>query len=77
MSETNDAHVTRWRHASRGIAVLNADCWSERLGCGIALVRSIQMMPAEIVDPASSGDPQIDDARNANVAFHERSYSIV
>lgn len=26
MSETNDAHVTRWRHASRGIAVLSADC---------------------------------------------------
>ncbi|KYQ54263.1 hypothetical protein ALC60_06807 [Trachymyrmex zeteki] len=25
MSETNDAHVTRWRHGSRRIAVLSAD----------------------------------------------------
>lgn len=50
MSETNDAHVTRWRHGSRGIAVLSADCSPNTLAA-VALVHSIQMMLAEIVDP--------------------------
>lgn len=50
MSETNDAHVTRWRHGSRGIAVLNADCSPNTLAAFV-LVHSIQIMSAEIVDP--------------------------
>jgi len=48
MSETNDAHVTRWRHGSRGIAVLNVDCGPNTLAA-IVLVYSIRMMPAEII----------------------------
>lgn len=69
MSETNDAHVTRWRHGSRGIAVLNADCSPNTLAAFV-LVHSIQIMSAEIVDPASSKDSEIDDMRGVpNVSF--------
>ncbi|KYM78988.1 hypothetical protein ALC53_10542 [Atta colombica] len=37
MSETNDAHVTRWRHGSRGIAVLSAD-YSPNASTAVAFV---------------------------------------
>lgn len=57
MSETNDAHVTRWRHGSRGIAVLNADCSPNTLAAFV-LVHSIQIMSVEIIDPVSSKDSQ-------------------
>lgn len=43
MSETNDAHVTRWRHGARGIAVLSADC-SPNTSAARSLSFSIQMM---------------------------------
>lgn len=43
MSETNDAHVTRWRHGSRGIAVLSADC-SPNTSAAQSLSFSIQMI---------------------------------
>lgn len=50
MSETNDAHVTRWRHGSRGIAVLNVDCCPNTLSRDRSRIHFIQMMFAEIVD---------------------------
>jgi len=53
MSETNDAHVTRWRHGSRRIAVLNVDYCPNTLAADRSRLHSIQMRPAEIVDSIS------------------------
>lgn len=68
MSETNDAHVTRWRHGSRGIAVLSADC-SPNISAVVTFVLHSDDMPARLVDPASLTDPKIYSTSVFNMIF--------
>lgn len=64
MSETNDAHVTRWRHGSRGIAVLSVDC-SPNTSAAVAFVLHSDGIPAKLIDPVSLTDPEIEDEPHA------------
>lgn len=65
MSETNDAHVTRWRHGSRGIAVLSAD-YSPNASAAVAFVLHSDDISAKLIDRTSSTDPEINSERRAS-----------
>jgi len=73
MSETNDAHVTRWRHGSRGIAALSADC-SPNTSAAITFVLHSDDVPAKLIDLVSLMDPEIDGKqRVSNMVFFTKS----